>query len=118
MGMVDDVLTAKAKERCWIYCDIDGTLTEDGHAPWGKPRIDVIWKLKDAIAAGYTVVLWSACGKKYCEDFAKAYHIFGLHGCLSKPSLIVDDNKQIRDETHCKRLFPFEFLAESLEVVG
>ena len=117
MSQVDDVLVQKSKERPWIYCDIDGTLTESGNAPWGKPRVEVIWKLKDAIAAGYNVVLWSACGKKYCEDFAKAYHISGLYDCLTKPSLIVDDNKQIRDEAYCKRLFPFEFIVEPLAVL-
>lgn len=114
MSNVEKTLLDKAREQRWIYCDIDGTLTDSPGEPWGKPRLDLIWKLKDAILDGWRVVLWSACGKSYCQEFAKEYNISGLEACLAKPSIAVDDNPDLRSARFFRKLSPEQFLKEEL----
>lgn len=79
----------------WIYCDVDGTLTEAPESRWGKPRLDVIGRIKDAIGEGDVVVLWSGAGAEYAEAFAERYGI-KARACLSKPDLLIDDVPSLR----------------------
>lgn len=77
-----------------IFCDIDGTLTDDGKCKNGNPIIDRIQKL-NFLSKRHQVILWSGNGKEYAEQFKKQY---GLNNCIAigKPHLIIDDNPTIR----------------------
>ena len=95
-----------------IYCDIDGTLTDAPHHPYGKPREDIIQKLIDAIDLGHDVVLWSGRSATYVKAFASQYGIDAI-ACLSKPQLVIDDKPEIRHlpkEDRYKPITPEEFL--------
>jgi hydroxymethylpyrimidine pyrophosphatase-like HAD family hydrolase len=87
----------------WIYCDIDGTLTDTPHKPWGKPRQDMIDALGRAADAGAIIVLWSWNGAKYCHEFAEKYAVPGSH-FMSKPHLMIDDKPYISKQR--ARQFP------------
>ena len=78
-----------------IYCDIDGTLTNNPLGPWGNPNKENIAAIRAAIANGHTVVLWSATGESYAKEFAKRYDI-SAHACLAKPDVCFDDHAGIR----------------------
>lgn len=93
-----------------IFCDIDGTLTTTGGKGWGPPNMEMINKIKSLIKDNF-VVMWSARGKKYTEDFCKKYGI-KANVFLRKPDYIVDDNLDIRDHPRMKRLLPKDFLKE------
>ena len=85
--------------------DVDGTLTTTPNDPWGRLRTDVLGVVRSWIARGDTVVLWSARGKVYCEEFAR------LHGltptlCIGKPDVIVDDKPSLRDNGQLEILAP------------
>jgi hydroxymethylpyrimidine pyrophosphatase-like HAD family hydrolase len=111
---IQKVLDDKEAEPMWLYCDIDGTLTDSAGVPWGNARFEVIAKLKDCIEAGYRVVLWSACGEQYCRDFAQQYHIKPFV-CLSKPDIVLDDNLKIRDAQHMFVVLPEDFMSMVIE---
>ena len=100
-----------------IYCDIDGTLTSDPHSAYGKPRPDIILKLKEAIELyGYDVVLWSGRSADYVKAFAEEHGINAI-ACLSKPNLVVDDKSEIRHlpkEDRYRPITPEEFLKREL----
>lgn len=75
-----------------IYVDIDGTLTAEQRAKSiyrSKPREDVIAKVREFIAAGHDVVLWSG-SRRYARRAAK---LFGLKAiaCLAKPDMIIEN---------------------------
>ncbi|MEK6833198.1 MAG: hypothetical protein AABY32_04055 [Nanoarchaeota archaeon] len=75
-----------------IFVDIDGTLTEKqtcSSAFKVPPRADVVEKVKELIAAGHEVILWSG-NAKYAEKVAKLYNIKAF-ACLGKPQLIIDN---------------------------
>lgn len=96
-----------------LFCDVDGTLTDaPGHAN-GNPRPDVIAALKQEIASGEEVVVWSARGKHYCQGFCKANGIKGVT-CVTKPAVLVDDfverhGRGFRDDWRMKWLTPAQF---------
>ncbi len=92
-----------------IYCDIDGTLTDLPHAAGGAPRKDVIERLKLYIKRGHSVILWSANGAVYVEQFASEHGIEAL-ACLKKPDMIIDDKKNIRPHGKDIPVLPEEFL--------
>jgi len=81
-----------------VFCDIDGTLTDKPHSPWGEPnkvRIDILRRL---MVDGHDVVLWSANGSDYVEEFAEKYGLFDVKACLGKPDYVIDDKPHLRDE--------------------
>jgi hydroxymethylpyrimidine pyrophosphatase-like HAD family hydrolase len=88
-----------------VYCDVDGTMTDAGAKGWGNPRPKVIAEIKKAIAGGHFVVVWSARGRRYAREFVRKY---GLQGawCMPKPNVLVDDNPDIRDAPHMRKLSP------------
>lgn len=94
-----------------VYCDIDGTLTDSPERPNGAPRLDVIEHVKEWIAAGHDVILWSARGREYATEQA---HRFGIEplACLGKPGLIVDDKKEIRPRGRANPISPEQFMNE------
>lgn len=77
-----------------IFCDIDGTLTDNGEKPNGKPLLNRIQKIREWSYEN-TVILWSGNGQRYAEKFKKDHN---LHKCVAigKPHLIIDDNPTIR----------------------
>lgn len=113
-SLTERALRQKREQAKWVYFDVDGTLTTDGDVPWSPPRLDIISKVKEEIAAGSKVVLWSATGQEYCREFAKRYDIDGLEACLSKPSVYVDDNPQIRSPRFMRHVLPEEVVRGQL----
>lgn len=90
------------------YVDIDGTLTYDGANSWGKPRSVALKKMRLLCKSPNHVVLWSARGQRYAEQFAERYSL-KPDLCLGKPDYIVDDNARIRTEPHMQHVSPEEF---------
>ena len=92
-----------------IFCDIDGTLTDDGEHKNGSPRLDFIECLRK-ISLKHDVVLWSGNGKEYAEEFKNK---FKLDNCtaIGKPHLIIDDNPTIRPNWNSLMRTP-EYLEE------
>lgn len=77
-----------------IFCDIDGTLTDDGEHRNGTPNLFRIERIRK-ISEDHFVVLWSGNGSEYAEEFRKKHD---LRHCVAigKPHLIIDDNPTIR----------------------
>ena len=75
-----------------IYCDIDGTLTDNGAHP-GNPIPARIQKIKEIIAKSkdVSVIVWSARGTKYAREFCLKHGIDAL--AIGKPSKCIDDHK-------------------------
>lgn len=92
-----------------LYCDIDGTLTDDGFHPWGNPNEPRIEALKAMIARGDMVVIWSACGESYARQFCAKYGI-EPHAVLSKPDYVVDDQPTLRPRWKEERYQAPQFL--------
>jgi len=78
-----------------IFIDIDGTLTSEPHKKWGPPIHERIQRVRDLIAAGNEVVIWTGGGTAYAAEFAAKYHLDGAL-CVGKPSVLVDDNPELR----------------------
>lgn len=78
-----------------IFVDIDGTLTNRPTRKWGAVDELRLAQLRDAIAAGHEIALWSGGGSEYARVFAARYGLAPAF-CLGKPALLVDDNPQIR----------------------
>jgi len=78
-----------------IYCDIDGTLTDEPHHPYGTPLCKSIEAIKLLIEKGAQVILWSATGEEYARQFAEQHNI-KAYMCLAKPDFYIDDRKDIR----------------------
>ncbi len=91
-----------------IYIDIDGTLTVTPHRPWGGVVESRLARVREVIAAGHAVVIWSGGGTAYAEDFAERHGLAGAV-CLGKPGTIVDDNPDIRPRDRMRVLSPGEF---------
>lgn len=79
-----------------IYIDIDGTLTDNNLHRQGAPELKRIQRVKELIAAGNDVVLWSAGGNEYAEQFAKE-HGLQVIAALGKPGFCIDGNPNIRN---------------------
>ena len=88
-----------------IYCDIDGTLTDEPFKKWGKPKQERIDKLKQLIQEGHQVILWSGGGTRYARQFAKKYGIRAT-AAVGKPDVIIDDNPKIRPTKRTTYLSP------------
>ena len=73
-----------------VYIDIDGTLTESPRKHDGKAKPKALARVRECIASGHKVIIWSGGGRVYAERFCKKH---GLHPwmCLGKPQVIVDD---------------------------
>ena len=91
-----------------IFCDVDGTLTVHD-AKGSDPNWETINKLKDLMAKGVPVILWSGRSRRYAERFAKKYEL-NVEMCLSKPMMFVDDNPTLRPTSRMPTLSPQEFL--------
>ena len=89
------------------YIDIDGTLTDDGKAG-GRPKWSRINRVRQMIAEGKDVVIWSGSGTKYAEEFCRHHQIFPL-AALGKPDIAVDDNPNIRPVELIRIQSPDEF---------
>jgi len=87
--------------------DIDGTLT-DKQRRWAEPNHDTINKVKQMIADGYNVVVWSGSGH-YARRFCKKYGIKPFL-CIGKPDLVVDNQAEIRNSRRMPILTPKQFL--------
>lgn len=79
-----------------IFIDIDGTLTWTPDRAWGPIRPLAIQRVKDLIAAGHRVILWSARGAAYAREFAEAQRL-KPYATLPKPDFYVDDVEGIRE---------------------
>lgn len=77
-----------------IFCDIDGTLTDNPKHPNGQPLLKRIEKLKK-LSINNIIVLWSGNGFEYANKFKEKHE---LSNCIAigKPYLIIDDNPTIR----------------------
>ena len=88
-----------------IYIDIDGTLTDCPNAG-GRPIEERIEAIRQIIDSGQqAVVIWSGGGTDYATQFAKNHGLTGAI-CIGKPSMIVDDNPDIRPRDRMRVLSP------------
>lgn len=95
-----------------IFCDIDGTLTDSPSKKWGAPRRERIEALRRALASGDTVVVWSGGGTRYAVEFAQRYALRQAGAlAIGKPTVIVDDNPEIRPRQRMPIVTPEEFFA-------
>lgn len=77
-----------------IFCDIDGTLTDDREHRNGTPNLKRIERIRK-MSETCPVVLWSGNGQEYAEQF-RVKHLLINCIALGKPRLIIDDNPTIR----------------------
>lgn len=94
-----------------VFIDIDGTLTDDPVNRFGNPLVYRISKVQELLDSGQQVVLWSAGGGDYAEEFAEKYNIYGAV-CIGKPALCVDDNPTIRPIGNMKIYSPEEYFGD------
>ena len=97
------------KTMSWLYIDIDGTLTNSPKNKWAEPRQPVIDLVKKRITAGDQVVVWSARGSLYAEQFTRKHGIAAV-ACLGKPGWLIDDNPEVRPAGRLEVLSPDQFL--------
>lgn len=76
------------------FVDIDGTLTSEPHAAGGPVHADRIAVLRELIASGEEVVVWSARGTAYAQQFCRNHDLNVV--AIGKPDLCVDDKPTIR----------------------
>lgn len=93
-----------------VYFDIDGTLT-DHFDQGGVPNEARIAYVKDLIAKGYQVVVWSGGGTKYAQEFAARHGVEGAT-CIGKPESCVDDNPDIRPRDRMRVWAPEDYFPE------
>ena len=77
-----------------IFIDIDGTLTMDGRKYMDDVVPNRIERVKEMIAAGIDVVIWSATGTEYAKRFCAANKIYPL-AAIGKPHRIIDDSEDV-----------------------
>jgi len=77
-----------------VCVDIDGTLTDKG-TKGGNVIPERIAKLKQMIAAGKQIVVWTGGGTNYAQWFCRENGIYGVVA-IGKPEFCVDDNPLIR----------------------
>jgi len=95
-----------------VYVDIDGTMTHSRRRGWGRPKAQVILKVRDLIARGYVVYVWTGGGAEYARRFCARHGLAGVAGYLPKPNVIVDDNPNLLPARRLGRLSPEEFAEE------
>ena len=91
-----------------IFIDIDGTLTDAPGKQGGKVLPDRIKTVRSRIAAGQEIVIWSGGGTAYAKAFAVKHGLSGAT-CIGKPSIVVDDNPDIRPRDRMIVASPDEF---------
>ncbi|KKL47654.1 hypothetical protein LCGC14_2333370 [marine sediment metagenome] len=91
-----------------IFIDIDGTLTMTGGEPWGEPCPERLQRVRDLVAAGEEVVIWSGGGTAYARAFADK-HGLEVMAVVGKPGLMVDDNPNLRPEQRLQTVLPEDF---------
>jgi len=85
------------------FVDIDQTLTK------GKePRPGTINRLKELIASGAWVAVWSGGGERYVRRFC-ARNGSEPTMYLPKPTVLVDDNPEVFEARLCRRITPGQF---------
>ena len=97
-----------------VFCDIDGTLTDDPVKKWGEPHIERIELIKEKIKDGHTVVVWSGNGTEYAQNFCK------LHGIkakfmIGKPDIYIDDKKEVMSGSAFEHVLPEDMIDISWE---
>lgn len=97
-----------------IFVDIDGTITTTPGSGWGPIRQDVLERVRQAIKDGHEVVVWSARGRDYVQEFCAKYKLRPT-ACISKPDVLVDDFVErkgpgFRDAHRLKWLTPQAFV--------
>jgi|APSaa5957512535_1039671.scaffolds.fasta_scaffold16415_2 hydroxymethylpyrimidine pyrophosphatase-like HAD family hydrolase len=90
-----------------IFCDIDGTLTDDPENKWGKPNLKRIEYVINKINEGETVLVWSGNGTEYAKEFCKKYGIDPVCA-IGKPDIYIDDKPKIRAEGKMVHVWPNE----------
>lgn len=88
-----------------IFCDIDGTLTDDPENKWGNPIHNRIDYIKDKIKKGHTVLVWSGNGTEYANAFCEKYEINAVFA-IGKPDVYLDDKPKIRAPGKMVHIFP------------
>jgi len=101
-----------------IYVDVDGTLTTSARSGGvfksASLREDVIEKVKEWIAAGHDVVLWSD-DRRYADKVARRLGL-AVGAAVKKPDLIVDDKTfRIKQLTRRCLVTPDQFLEMEVE---
>lgn len=99
-----------------VFCDIDGTLTDQPLKMWGNPNMEAIGKLKELARSGkHRVHLWSGGGYKYAKAFAEKYGLIqeGIIP-LGKPDVLIDDNPKLRPKKRIRYIPPEQFMKEGL----
>lgn len=96
-----------SKDYLPIYIDVDGTLTDRG-TRGGNPIEARIQKVRELIASGEKVVIWSATGFDYVVEFMKNNNIVGATP-MEKPKLIIDDNPNIRPKSAMPLISPEKY---------
>ena len=90
------------------YIDIDGTITDLPGKQGGNPIQARLELIKEMIAAGKQVVIWSGGGTAYVKRFCLANGIVGAT-MIGKPELVVDDNPDIRPKGRMRVMAPEKF---------
>ena len=78
-------MTPFAPPRC-IAIDVDDTLIRKG-----QPNYDMVSMIRDRVADGWDIIVWSMRGRVYAQSAAAVCGIADLVVCISKPGVIVDD---------------------------
>ena len=78
-----------------IYIDIDGTLTANSNMGWAEPLQHRLARVRQMIADGTLVVIWSARSGDYAREFCAKYDLQPL-AALGKPAHCIDDTPTIR----------------------
>ncbi len=71
--------------RC-IAIDVDDTLIRKG-----QPNYDMVSMIRDRVADGWDIIVWSMRGRVYAQSAATVCGIADVVVCVSKPGIIVDD---------------------------
>lgn len=95
-----------------VFVDIDGTLTTTPDGPHGPIRKDVLEAVRKLIHDRHVVVLWSAQGARYANEFARSYGLAVT--CISKPDLCVDDRPTLRPAEKMEIVSPEDFMKMKL----
>ena len=93
-----------------VFCDIDGTLTDDPEEKWGNPHQDRIDKVKELIEDGTVVIVWSGNGTEYAEAFCEKYGI-NAKFATGKPDVYIDDKPKVRAEGKLTHLWPKDMIS-------
>lgn len=78
-----------------VYIDIDGTLTDHPEFAMGKPLPLRISKVKDMINNNVPIVIWSAGGTIYAQDFCAENGLYPMIA-IGKPHRCIDDNPLLK----------------------